>query len=185
MIVSPSLRAFLAAQLVLTSCARNWVNYPPRVAIDSQGRSHVIAARAMEFNGSDLDGKTVIDITQNGVHIAVADGINNSRSTEAGYRTARYGAGAIAIVSGLGIVSHAAQVAYGSNQAANTTSNVAASKASASIAASKGATTVELAKIQAAKEAAAAAAAANAAKVLPAAGSTIPATVPATVVPVP
>jgi hypothetical protein len=116
----------------------------------------VIAARAAEFNGSDLIGGTVINVTEGGVHIAAEGGVNNSVSTAEGYRTARYGIGAVAIVATTGIVAGQAANAYGAHQAT-----------------------------QQANARAAAAAAASKPAPLPAAGSTINAITPATVVPVP
>jgi hypothetical protein len=146
---------------------------------DGKGGSRVVAARAVEFNGSDLNGETVIDVHSGGVRVAAFGGVNNTISTAEGYRTARYGIGAAAIVAGTGIIAGQAANAYGANQAASSASNVAASRSAAAQAASKGATTVRLAEIKAASEAAAAAA-----KAAPAGGSTIQAVVPAVVTPV-
>jgi hypothetical protein len=92
---------------------------------DGKGGQRVIATRAAEFNGSDLVGGTTISVSHSGVRVAAAGGINNSVSTAEGYRTARFGAGVVGIVSGLGIVTHAAQVAYGANQAQVATTNAA------------------------------------------------------------
>jgi hypothetical protein len=144
-----------------TSCARSWVNYPPQIVpggIDENGRwrdGKVIAARAAEFNGSDLIGGTVINVTRGGVHIAAEGGVNNSISTAEGYRTARYGIGATAIVATTGILAGQAANAYGAHQAT-----------------------------QQANARAAAAAAAKPAP-LPSVGSTIPAQTQAVVTPVP
>jgi hypothetical protein len=139
--------------IFFTSCARNWINYPPHIVDDGRGGQRVISSRAVEFNGSDLIGGTTIGVSHSGVRVAADGGINNSVSTAEGYRTVRYGTGAIAIISGLGIVTHAAQVAYGANQAQVATTNAA--------------------RAAAVKPAP-----------LPAAGSTINAITPATVVPV-
>jgi hypothetical protein len=177
--------------IILSSCARTDFYYPSSgkdVVMDEKGHVHRPHGRALVLNGSDSLGGTHVRITSNSLEFSNQGGIDNSTSTKEGYRTARYGAGAIALVAGTGIVASQAANAYGANQAANATSNVAASRAAAATAASKSATTVRLAEIAAAKEAAANAAAANAAaaaKALPAAGSVIPAQIPATVVPVP
>jgi hypothetical protein len=125
------------ALLPLMGCARNWVNYPPQIATDSQGRSHVVSARAAEFNGSDLNGDTVIDVTQNGVHVAALGGINNSVSTAEGYRTARYGAGVIGWTVGILGLAHTAAGASTANTASNNAANVAATKAGAGVAKAK------------------------------------------------
>ena len=143
----------LTVTLLSCSCARNWVNYPPGF----DGKSgRPVAARAVEFNGSDLLGGTVIDVSHNGVRIATTGGIDNRTSTREGYRTVRHGVGTAATAAVLGIGLTQAANAYGANQAAASTSNVAASKASAATAASKSAETIRLAEIAAAKDAAAA-----------------------------
>jgi hypothetical protein len=123
--------------LLLTSCARNWVNYPPQTSIDSQGRTHVIAARAAEFNGSDLNGDTVIEVTNSGVRVAALGGINNSISTAEGYRTARYGAGVIGWTVGILGLAHTAAGASTANTASNNSANIAATKAGAGVAKAK------------------------------------------------
>jgi hypothetical protein len=181
----------LAIAISCSSCARTDLYYPSsgkEVVVDERGRAHIPHRRAVVLNGSDSLGPTHIRITSNSLEFSNQGGIDNSTSTKEGYRTVRYGIGAAALAAGTVAVAAQASSAYGANQAANATSNVAASRAAASTAAAKGATTVRLAEIAAQKEAAAAAAqaAANAAaRTLPAAGSTIPATIPATVVPVP
>ena len=159
----------LSAIIVLllgTGCARSWINYPPQV---DQATGKVYSARAVELNGSDALGKTVITVSNDGVRIAIEGGIDNSTSTHEGYRTARAGITAATTIS----LAAAAASAYASEQAAASASNVAASRAAAATAASKNAQAVRLAEIEAAGRA------------LPAAGSVIPAQVPATVVPVP
>jgi hypothetical protein len=180
------MRLAMFLPLLLPACARMDVYYPPNgkdIVEDERGRSHVIQRRALVLNGTDSLGGTSIDVTSNGIRIANAGGFDNSTSTREGYRTVRFGIAAAAWAAGATAIAGQASSAYGANQAANASSNVAASRAAAATAASKGATTVRLAEIAAAKEAAAAAAKVPAA--LPAAGSTINAVVPATVVPVP
>ena len=178
------------AGLCLCSCARTDIYYPSNgkdVVYDERGRVSRHHNRAVVLNGSDALGNTVIDVTTGGVRLSSAGGIDNSTSNREGYRTVRYGIGAAAIVAGTAVVASQAANAYGSNQAANASSNVAASRAAAATAASRNATTIRLAEIAAAKDAAAASAAAQAAaaaKAIPAAGSTIPAVVPAVVTPV-
>jgi hypothetical protein len=169
--------------LMMMSCARTDIYYPGdgKAVIDERGRAHIPHNRAVVLNGSDSLGHTSVEVTRNGVRFASAGGIDNSTSTREGYRTVRYGIGAAAIVAGTGIVAHEAAAAYGSNQAASSASNVAASKSASSQAATQAATRVQLAEIQARS----AAHAINAAKAVPAAGSTINAVIPATVVPVP
>ena len=114
--------------------------------------------RAVVLNGTDSLGDTVINVTSDGVRLSSAGGLDNSTSTREGYRTVRFGIAAASWAAGSVAVANQAANAYNANQAASSASNVAASRA------------------------AAAAAARNA---IPAAGSTIQATVPATVVPVP
>ena len=138
-----------------TACARNWVNYPPSVVSDGKGGERVIAARAAEFNGSDIIGGTAIDVSNTGVHISANGGINNTIATAEGYRTVRYGVGAAATVATTQILASQAANAYAANQAAAATSSRAAAAASA------------------------------ATKLPPAAGSTINAIVPAKVTPIP
>jgi hypothetical protein len=146
-------------------CARTWVNYPPRViqgGVGADGKfvqGKVVAARAIELNGSDSLGATTIDVTNGGVHFASAGGIDNSTSTRAGYRTVRHGVSAIAAVATTGILAGQASNAYGANQGAS----AAASKANAG---------------------AATGAARAPAEALPAAGSTIQSTIPALVRPI-
>ena len=175
---------------LLCSCARTDIYYPYAVSYNSDGKSVVPpgGGRAVVLNGSDALGNTVIDVTAGGVRLSSAGGIDNSTSTGMGYRTIRHAVGAAAWAAGAVGVASIASNAYGANQAANATSNVAASKAAAAAAASNNATKVSLAQIAAQESAAsqqAAAAAAAASKALPAAGSTIPAVVPAVVTPVP
>lgn len=185
------LAAILAFFAFLSACARSDFYYPSNgkdVVIDNAGRPHYPQNRAVVLNGSDSLGATRVRITANSIEFANQGGIDNSTSTAAGYRTVRYGVGAAVTAATVGIVASQAASAYGANQAAASASNVAASRAAAATATAKGATTVRLAEIAAAKEAAAAQAAAQAAaaaKALPAAGSVIPAQIPATVVPVP
>lgn len=165
-------------------CARTDIYYP----FAGDGKSVVGGGRAVVLNGTDSLGHTEVEVTSGGVRYLAAGGVDNSTSTKEGYRTARYGAAAAAWTAGAAVVASQAASAYGANQAAASSSNVAASRSAAAVAASKNATTVRLAEIAAQKEAAAAAAnaATNAAsKALPAAGSTINAVTPATVVPVP
>ena len=168
-------------------CGRVDVYYP--YAGGGDGKSVVPGGgRAVVLNGTDSLGDTVIEVTGNGVWLASAGGLDNSTVTREGYRTLRYGMGAAAWAAGAVGVANVAANAYGANQAAASTSNVAASRAAAATAASKNATAVRLAEIAAAEKAASAAQAASAAaaaRAIPAAGSTIPAVVPATVVPVP
>ena len=175
------------AFVIFTSCARTDFYYPGgggKEVVDQNGHVSRPHGRAIVFNGRDSLGATHVRITSNSLEFSNQGGIDNSTSTREGYRTVRHGVGTAATMAVLGIAAGQAASAYSANQAASATSNAAASKASASIAASKGATTVQLAEIAAQKEAAAAAAAA-AAKALPAAGSVIPAQIPATIVPVP
>jgi hypothetical protein len=174
-------RGLLLLPLLLAgACARTDIYYPLSGGFDGKEIRPVGGGRAVVLNGSDALGHTEIEVTAGGVRLLAAGGIDNSTSTKEGYRTVRHGvtAGALAAVGVVGL--QEAGAAYSANQAASSASNVAASKASAAAAATKGATAVRLAEIQAAKDAAAAAA-----KALPAAGSTIPAQIPATVVPVP
>lgn len=178
----------LIAACYLSACARTDIYFPPDGKSYVEGGKAPSYHRAVVLNGSDSLGNTQIEVTSNSVRYVSAGGIDNSTSTREGYRTARYGAAAAAWTAGAAVVAAQAASAYGANQAAASSSNVAASRSAAAVAASKNATTVRLAEIAAQKEAAAAAAntaAAAAAKTLPAAGSTIPATIPATVVPVP
>ena len=108
-------------------------------------------------------------VTRNGVSFSSEGGVDTSTSTKEWSRTTRAGITAATTIS----LAAAAASAYASEQAAASASNVAASRAAAATAASKNAQAVRLAEIEAAGRA------------LPAAGSTIPAQVPATVVPVP
>lgn len=176
----------LLLPLLLGACARTDIYYPSNgkdVVVDERGRVSRHHNRAVVLNGSDALGHTEVEVTAGGVRLLAAGGIDNSTSTKEGYRTIRHGvtAGALAAVGVAGI--NAASSSYGANQAAASTSNVAASKAGAATAASQNATTVRLAEI-AAEEAAAKAAAQAAATAAPAAGSTINAVVPAVVTPV-
>jgi hypothetical protein len=176
----------LLSVAVLSGCARTDVYYPYGGSFDGKSGPPG-GGRAVVLNGSDALGNTVIDVTSGGVRLSSAGGIDNSTSTREGYRTVRYGIGAAAIVAGTGIVASQAANAYGANQASAATSNAAASKAAAATAASKNATTIRLAEIAAAEkadQATAAAQAAAAAKAIPAAGSTIPSTIPSVVTPV-
>ena len=94
------------------ACARNWVNYPPVAVADGKGGERLVATRAAEFSGSDLIGGTTIDVSHSGVHVAAAGGINNSVSTEAGYRTVRYGIGGVLWTAGaIGVARTAAGAA--------------------------------------------------------------------------
>jgi hypothetical protein len=145
----------IANTMLCFGCARTWVNYPPEVVTGKDGVTRSVASRAFELNGSDALGATNIEVTRNGVRFASAGGIDNSTSTREGYRTVRYGVSTAGTAAG----AYFALAAYQANQAANAASNVAASKAAAATAVSS--------------------------KALPAAGSTINATVPATVVPLP
>ena len=111
--------------------------------------------RAVVLNGTDSLGDTVINVTSDGVRLSSAGGLDNSTSTREGYRTARAGITAAGSIAATGF----AWGAYSAHQAQIQASNVAASKAAAATAASNAA--------------------------IPAAGSTIQATTPATVVPVP
>lgn len=165
--------------LAMCSCARVDLYYPPdgkSVVVDDRGRPHRAHGRALVLNGTDSLGNTVIDVTRNGVRLASAGGLDNSTSTREGYRTIRHGVATAGWIAGAAVVANAASAAYGSNQAASATSNAAASRAAASTAASKNATAIRLAEIAAAEKAAAAA--------IPAAGSTIPSTIPSVVTPV-
>lgn len=163
--------------LIMVGCARTDIYYPPGDGKEVVGNGH---GRAVVLNGSDSLGNTRIAVTRGGVTFESAGGIDNSTSTREGYRTVRFGIAAAAWAAGATAVASQAASAYSANQAAAATSNVAASRATSAAAASKAATTVRLAEIAAAKEAAAAAAA----RAIPAAGSTIPAVVPAVVTPV-
>lgn len=173
----------LLATAVMCGCARTDIYYPYAMSggFDGKEIKPVGGGRAVVLNGSDSLGNTVIEVTGNGVRFASAGGIDNSTSTREGYRTVRFGIAAAAWAAGATAVASQAANAYGANQAAAASSNIAASRASSAAAASKAATTVRLAEIEAARQAAAAAAS----RAIPAAGSTIPAVVPATVVPVP
>jgi hypothetical protein len=175
-------RALALVAILGVGCGRVDVYYPYAGGYNSDGKSVVPpgGGRAVVLNGTDALGNTVIDVTSNGVRLAAAGGLDNSTSTREGYRTLRYGIGAAAWAAGAVGVANVAANAYGANQAANATSNAAASRAAAATAASRNATTVRLAEIAAAKEAATAAAQAP-----PAAGSVIPAIIPATVTLVP
>lgn len=184
----PRKSAAVVLAVAMGACARTDVYYP-YTGGDFDGKSvrPPGGGRAVVLNGSDALGNTVVEVTGNGVRLSSAGGIDNSTATGMGYRTLRYGIGAAAWAAGAVGVANVAANAYGANQAAASTSNVAASRAAAATAASKSATTIRLAEIQAAKEAAQAASAAQAAaaaRAIPAAGSTIPAVVPAVVTPV-
>lgn len=177
------MRLLLLLPIVCISCARTDFYYPGgggKEVVDEHGRVSRPHGRAIVLNGSDSLGGTHIRITSNSLEFSNQGGIDNSTSTREGYRTVRHGVGTAATMAVLGIAAGQAASAYSANQAAAATSNAAASKAAAATAASKGATTVKLAEIAAAKEAAAAAAA----KAIPAAGSTIPSTIPSVVTPV-
>lgn len=144
---------------IFTSCARTDIYYPSSgkdVVIDERGRVSRHHNRAVVLNGSDSLGNTIVEVTRNGVRYASAGGIDNSTSTREGYRTVRYGIAAAAWAAGATAVASQAASAYNANQAQVGVSNAAASRAAAS-----------------------------AVQPLPAAGSTINATIPATVVPVP
>lgn len=177
------MRVFLIPLIVVwSSCARVDVYYPSDgkdVVIDDRGRPHRGHGRALVLNGTDSLGNTVIDVTRNGVRFASAGGLDSSTTTLGWQRTIRHGVGTAAGAAVLGIGLSQAANAYSANQAQVGVSSAAASRAAAATAASKSATTIKLAEIAAAKEAAAAAAA----KALPAAGSTIQATIPAVVTP--
>lgn len=179
MIVKKQILKVTVFVAVLGGCARTDVYYPYGGSFDGKSGPPG-GGRAVVLNGSDSLGNTVIDVTSGGVRLSSAGGIDNSTSTGMGYRTLRYGIGAAAWAAGAVGVANVAANAYGANQASAATSNVAASRAAAATAASKNATTIRLAEIQAAKEAAAAAAA----RAIPAAGSTIPSTIPSVVTPV-
>jgi hypothetical protein len=133
---NPNWRLLIAgtACFFLDACARSWVNYPPQIAIDGNGRQHVVSARAAEFNGSDLEGGTTIDVTNNGVHVAATDGINNSRSTFEGYRTARFGAAAIGWTVGVLGLAHSAASAAQAVNSSNNAANVANARTAAGVA---------------------------------------------------
>lgn len=168
---------FLASILALTltlGCARTWVNYPPGMVQGKDGTTRQVAARALELNGSDALGHTEFEVTSGGVRFVAAGGIDNSTSTKEGYRTVRHGVGTAGAVATAGLLAGAAQSAHQAQSA----SNVAQSKAQSAtaIAAGKDATAIRLAQIAAREKAAGAA--------LPLAGSTIPAQVPAEVIPV-
>lgn len=171
-------KTILLAASLACGCARTDIYYPYSGFDGKSGPPG--GGRAVVLNGSDSLGNTIIDVHPGGVRFASAGGIDNSTSTREGYRTVRHAVGTAATAAVLGIGLSQAANAYSANQAATATSNAAASKAAASTAASKGATTVKLAEIAAQKEAAAA----LAAKAIPAAGSTIPSTIPAVVTPV-
>lgn len=136
-------------------CARTWVNYPPETVTDSEGRTTSTARRAIELNGSDSLGATEISVTRDGVKYTSAGGIDNSTSTKAGYHTAEHGITTLGTLGVAGI----AGASYVAGQKAATATGIATTKAG--VAATKAATA------------------------LPAAGSTINATVPATIVPIP
>jgi hypothetical protein len=173
------MRVLALVAVLGVGCGRVDVYYPYAGGY-GDGKSVVPGGgRAVVLNGTDALGNTVVEVTSNGVRLAAAGGLDNSTSTREGYRTLRYGIGAAAWAAGAVGVANVAANAYGANQAAAATSNQAASRAAAATAASRNATTVRLAEIAAAKEAAAAAAQAP-----PAAGSVIPAIIPATVTPV-
>jgi hypothetical protein len=138
------MRAILCLACLLTGCARAWVNYPPQV---DPATGKVYAARAVEFNGADVLGGTVVTVTNNSVRVSSEGGVDTSTSTREGYRTARAG---ITAATTLGLAG-AAAAAYGSEQSAVAASNVAASRAAAATAASRNATTVRLAEIEAAR----------------------------------
>jgi hypothetical protein len=172
-------KTLMAGLVILTGCARTDFYYPGggKTFISPDGKVNRPHNRALVLNGSDSLGATHVRITSNSLEFSNQGGIDNSTSTKEGYRTVRHGitAGALAAVGVAGI--NAASSSYNANQASVATSNAAASKASAAAAASKSAETVRLAEIAAAEAAAA--------KVIPAAGSTIPAVIPAVVTPVP
>lgn len=181
-----AMKFWLLIPVLMCSCARTDIYWPSNgkdVVVDERGRVSRGHGRAIVLNGSDSIGPTHIRLAGNSLEFSSAGGIDNSTSTREGYRTVRYGIGAATIAASTIGVANVMSNAYGANQAASATSNVAASRASSAAAASKSAETIRLAEIAAAEKAAAAAAAAPAA--LPAAGSVIPATIPATVVPVP
>ena len=181
---------FLFLLPFLFGCARTDLYYPSNgkdVITDERGRSYHPHNRAVVLNGTDSLGSTSIDITRDGLHFASAGGIDNSTSTRAGYRTARYGAGA-AVTAVLGVTAiNAASSAYGANQAQVASSNASAAKASAANAAAKG-STAKLPQVGStipAQTQATVSVPAAPAPAIPAAGSTINATVPATVTPIP
>lgn len=185
------LRLAITFPLLLCACARTDFYYPSNgkdVVYDEKGRPKRHHQRAIVLNGSDSLGATNIRITSSGLEFNNQGGIDNSTSTKAGYSALKYGIGAAATAATVGIVAGQAASAYSANQAATATSNQAAARSAASIAASRNATQISLAEIAAQREAAAAAqaaAAAAAARALPAAGSEIPAQIPAIVTPVP
>ena len=133
----------IIAVAALPGCARSWVNYPPQI---DQSTGKVYSARAVELNGSDALGRTVVTVSNDGVRIAIEGGIDNSTSTREGYRTARAGIAAATTIS----LAAAAASAYASEQAATSASNEAASRSAAAVEASRNATRVRLAEIEAA-----------------------------------
>lgn len=181
----------VVAFVLFASCARTDFYYPQgggKEVVDQNGKVSRPHGRAIVLNGVDSIGGTHVRLTANSLEFNNAGGLDASTTTLGWQRTIRHGVGTAAGAAVLGIGMSQAASAYSANQAQVGVSSAAASRAAAATAASKGATTVKLAEIAAAKEAAQAAQAASAAaaaKALPAAGSVIPATIPATVVPVP
>ena len=155
------------------------------VVVDDRGHVNRAHNRALVLNGTDSLGSTSVDITRNGLHFASAGGIDNSTSTRAGYRTARYGAGA-AVTAVLGVAAiNAASSAYGANQAQVASSNASAAKLGAANAAAKAsAAKLPVVGTSIPAQTTATVTVPVAPATVPAAGSTINAVVPATVVPV-
>ena len=173
------MRLLVLIPVLMVGCARTDIYWPPNgkdVVVDDRGRVSRGHGRAIVLNGSDALGGTHIRLAGNTLEFSTAGGIDNSTSTREGYRTIRYGIGAATIAASTIGVANVMSNAYGANQAASATSNVAASRASSAAAASKSAETIRLAEIAAAEKAASAA--------LPAAGATVPAVIPATVTPI-
>ena len=172
-------------------CARTDFYYPSsgkEVIVDERGHVNRAHGRAMVLNGSDSLGGTHVRITSNSLEFSNQGGIDNSTSTREGYRTARYGAGA-AVTAVLGVAAiNAASSAYGANQAQVASSNASAAKVGAANAAAKGSAS-KLPQvgstIPAQTQATVTVPTAPVPAAVPAAGSTIQSTIPATVVPVP
>jgi hypothetical protein len=104
------MRVLLVVVVVFAvGCARTDVYYPQNGAVAFDGKGNPVGppsgGRALVLNGSDSLGNTVIDVTASGVRFSSAGGIDNSTSTQEGYRTVRHGwdAGTAAVL-GLGLV---------------------------------------------------------------------------------
>ena len=174
------MKQIVASIVIVTyccSCGRVDVYYPSNgkdVVVDEKGRVSRHHNRAVVLNGADALGNTSIEVSNSGVRLASAGGLDTSTTTIGWQRTIRFGIAAAAWAAGAAAV-------------ANTAANAYSARSSAAEVAGQNATRIRLAEIAAGERAAAAAQAAQAAaaaRAIPAAGSTIPSIIPSTVVPV-